>query len=80
MQIIQRHLNDRAALTKLDTPVDFVYGEQSLVVTPTHAAQLKSALPNVRSVTGLPCCYHHLPISAPLALTGVLRALLQCSG
>lgn len=69
--------DDRAALADLRLPVDFIYGEESKVVTPPRAAALGRSLPNVRSVTGLPGCHHHLPISAPLALVGMLRALLQ---
>jgi pimeloyl-ACP methyl ester carboxylesterase len=72
-------IDDRAALAELQLPVDFIYGEESQVVTPSRAALLARSLPNVRSVTGLPGCHHHLPISAPLALTGILRALLQLS-
>jgi pimeloyl-ACP methyl ester carboxylesterase len=70
-------LDDRAALAGLQIPVDFIYGEESRVVTPARAASLGRSLPNVRSVTGLPGCHHHLPVSAPLALVGLLRALLK---
>jgi pimeloyl-ACP methyl ester carboxylesterase len=70
-------VDDRAALADLQLPVDFVYGEESRVVTPERAALLGRSLPNVRSVTGLPGCHHHLPVSAPVALVGLLRALLQ---
>jgi pimeloyl-ACP methyl ester carboxylesterase len=70
-------IDDRAALAGLQLPVDFIYGEESRVVTPARAALLGRSLPNVRSVTGLPGCHHHLPVSAPLALVGLLRALLQ---
>lgn len=70
-------VDDTAALRGLQTPVDFIYGEDSRVVTPARAALLASCLPNVRSVTGLPCSHHHLPVSQPLALLGCLRVLLQ---
>jgi pimeloyl-ACP methyl ester carboxylesterase len=70
-------VDDRAALADLQLPVDFVYGEESRVVTPARAAVLARSLPHVRSVTGLPGCHHHLPVSAPLALLGILRVLLQ---
>ena len=72
-------VDDTAALRGLPTPVDFIYGEESRVVTPTRAALLASCLPHVRTVTGLPCCHHHLPVSQPLALLGCLRVLLQSS-
>jgi hypothetical protein len=38
---------------------------------------LATCLPNVRTVTGIPCSYHHLPISQPIALLALLRVLLQ---
>jgi len=31
----------------------------------------------VRSVTGIPCSHHHLPVSQPIALLAALRVLLQ---
>lgn len=70
-------VDDTAALRGLSTQVDFIYGEESRVVTPARAALLTSCLPNVRSVTSLPCSHHHLPVSQPLALLGCLRVLLQ---
>ena len=69
--------DDGAALRQVTLPVDFIYGEESRVVTPLRAALLPRCLPNVRSVTGLPCCHHHLPVSQPIALLGVLRVLLR---
>jgi len=70
-------VDDQAALAGLKTPVDFIYGEESKVVTPPRAHALRDCLTHVRSVTGLPACHHHLPVSAPIALVGVLRTLLQ---
>jgi pimeloyl-ACP methyl ester carboxylesterase len=70
-------VNDSEMLKGLKIPVDFVYGEESLVVTPARAALLADCLPNVRSVTGIPCSHHHLPISQPIALLVALRVLLQ---
>jgi pimeloyl-ACP methyl ester carboxylesterase len=70
-------VDDRAVLAGLMTPVDFVYGELSRVVTPARAALLPHCLPNVRSVTAVPCSHHHLPVSQPLALVAALRVLLQ---
>jgi pimeloyl-ACP methyl ester carboxylesterase len=69
-------VDDRAALARLPTPVDFVYGEESKVVTPTRAAQLATCLPRVLSVTAIPGAHHHLPISQPVALVAALRVLL----
>lgn len=69
-------VDDRAALAGLPTMVDFIYGEESKVVTPLRAAQLADCLPNVRSVTGIPGGHHHLPISQPIALVTALRLLL----
>jgi pimeloyl-ACP methyl ester carboxylesterase len=70
-------VDDTLALRNLSTPVDFVYGEESKVVTPPRAALLRNCLPNVRTVTGLPSCHHHLPVSQPIALLGALRVMLQ---
>ncbi|MEO8307491.1 MAG: alpha/beta hydrolase [Pseudomonadota bacterium] len=70
-------VDDTLELRNLQTPVDFVYGEESKVVTPPRARLLEGCLPNVLSVTGLPSCHHHLPVSQPIALLGVLRVLLQ---
>ncbi len=69
-------VDDRAALAGLPTAVDFVYGEESKVVTPARAALLATCLPNVCSVTGIPGAHHHLPVSQPVALIAALRVLL----
>lgn len=69
-------VDDHAVLTGLPTRVDFIYGEDSKVVTPARAAHLADCLPNVRSVTQIPCGHHHLPISQPIALVTALRLLL----
>jgi pimeloyl-ACP methyl ester carboxylesterase len=70
-------VDDTMNLRQMNTPVDFIYGEKSRVVTPARAALLASCLPNVRSVTGIPCSHHHLPVSQPIALLSALRVLLQ---
>jgi pimeloyl-ACP methyl ester carboxylesterase len=72
-------VDDAAIFQNLRVPVDFIYGEESRVVTPARAAELATCLPNVRSVTGLPCSHHHLPVSQPIALLAALRVLLQQS-
>lgn len=72
-----RGIDDVAELAGLSTPVDFLYGEDSRVVTPERAARLAKCLPNVRSVTGIPASHHHLPVSQPIALLAALRVLLQ---
>jgi len=69
-------VDDGAELAALPTPVDFVYGEESKVVTPVRAAKLATCLPRVLSVTGIPGGHHHLPISQPVALVAALRVLL----
>jgi len=70
-------VDDIMALRHLQTPVDFIYGEESKVVTPPRARLLRNCLPNVRTVTGLPSSHHHLPVSQPIALLGCLLILLQ---
>ncbi len=69
-------VDDRAQLAALPTPVDFIYGEESKVVTTSRAAVLASCLPRVLSVTGIPGGHHHLPIGQPVALIAALRVLL----
>lgn len=69
-------VNDVARLVGLSTPVDFIYGEDSRVVTPARAARLPTCLPHVRSVTSIPASHHHLPVSQPVALVAALRVLL----
>ena len=69
-------VDDTLELRSLATPVDFIYGEESKVVTPPRARLLKGCLSNVHTVTGLPSCHHHLPVSQPIALVGALRVLL----
>jgi pimeloyl-ACP methyl ester carboxylesterase len=69
-------VDDGAAMAGLATPVDFVYGEESKVVTPARAAKLAGCLPRVLSVTAIPGAHHHLPISQPVALVAALRVLL----
>jgi pimeloyl-ACP methyl ester carboxylesterase len=69
-------IDDAKELRGLRMPVDFVYGEESRVVTPERAVLLRTCLPDVRSVIGLPASHHHLPVSQPVALVGVLRTLL----
>jgi pimeloyl-ACP methyl ester carboxylesterase len=73
-------VDDADFLGTLRTPVDFIYGQESRVVTPVRAALLGTCLPNVCSVTALPCSHHHLPVSQPIALLATLRALLQRDG
>lgn len=70
-------VDDTVNLRDLATPVDFIYGELSRVVTPARAALLADCLPNVRTVTGIPCGHHHLTISQPIAVLAALRVLLQ---
>jgi pimeloyl-ACP methyl ester carboxylesterase len=72
-------IDDVAELADMRTPVDFIYGEESRVVTPERAARLATCLPDVRSVTGIPAGHHHLPVSQPIALVAALRALLGAS-
>jgi pimeloyl-ACP methyl ester carboxylesterase len=69
-------MDDVAILAGLPTLVDFIYGEDSRVVTPARAARLPDCLPNVRSVTCIPASHHHLPVSQPVALVTALRLLL----
>lgn len=63
-------------LPRIDVPVDYVYGEKSIVVEPWRAERIVSGLRRGRGPTVIPESYHHLMLDQPLTLISVLRALL----
>ena len=63
-------------LAQLPMPIDFIRGELSRVATAERCARLAQVLVNARPAIVLPCSYHHLPVSQPLALLATLRTLL----
>lgn len=65
-----------ALLESIDVPVDFVYGEESIVVEHWRARRIAARLRHCRGAIGIPNSHHHLMLDQPLALVSVLRALL----
>lgn len=65
-----------ALLASIEVPVDYVYGEESSVVEPWRAQRIASRLRQCRGAICIPESHHHLMLDQPLALVGVLRALL----
>jgi pimeloyl-ACP methyl ester carboxylesterase len=72
-------VDEAAELGGLTTPLDIIRGEWSKVVTAPRAQRMLASLPTARGPIVLPCSYHHLPVSQPLALLAALRALLANS-
>ncbi|WP_242525545.1 alpha/beta fold hydrolase [Pseudomonas fluorescens] len=63
-------------LGRIDIPVDFVYGEESIVVEQWRAQRIAKGLRHCRGAIGIPNSHHHLMLDQPLALVAVIRALL----
>ena len=70
-------IDEYALLSGIRQPLDVIRGESSRVVTAPRAAQMVERLPTARGPIVLPCSYHHLPVSQPLALLAALRSLLR---
>lgn len=70
------HFNVSSMLARLKTPVTFVYGDDSAIVTPEHAAEIVARIPNCRGPIAIPECHHHVMLDQPLSLVATLRALL----
>jgi len=67
---------DDDLLARIAVPVTYVHGEASSVVSAERARAIVSAIPNARGPITMPRAQHHLMLDQPLALIGVLRALL----
>lgn len=62
--------------SRIDVPVDIVYGESSSVVDDAMMRQLLGLFRHGRGPVVIPEAYHHVMLSQPLALVSTLRALL----
>lgn len=67
---------DPDLLGEIAMPVDYVHAEVSKVVSAERARHITRVLPRGRGPIAMPCAGHHLMLDQPLALIGVLRALL----
>lgn len=70
------HRNNSAMLARISTPVAYVYGDDSAVVTHEHAADVVRHIPNCRGPIQIPESHHHVLLDQPLSLVSALRALL----
>ncbi|MEN9706061.1 MAG: hypothetical protein RLZZ393_1940 [Pseudomonadota bacterium] len=70
-------IDEYERLRDIRQPLDVIRGGDSRVVTAARAAHMIDALPTARGPIVLPCSYHHLPVSQPLALLASLRSLLR---
>jgi len=70
------HHNISSILRRIVTPVSFVHGDHSLIVTHEHAAEIVAHIPNCRGPIAVPESHHHVMLDQPLSLVATLRALL----
>ena len=73
-QRIQR--NHSHMLASIVTPVTYMYGDDSAVVSHEHAREIVSHIPNCRGPIAIPESHHHVLLDQPLSLVAALRALL----
>ncbi|MGI4859356.1 MAG: alpha/beta fold hydrolase [Janthinobacterium lividum] len=64
-------------LPRITTPVDFIYGEHSRVVSGAHARRICGLLPHAGEPVMVANSYHHLMLDQPVALTEVLHTCLE---
>lgn len=71
-----RETDGDALLARITTPVDFIRGECSEVVSEERAERTVRLLQRARGPVVIPKGQHHLMLDQPLALVSALRALL----
>jgi pimeloyl-ACP methyl ester carboxylesterase len=69
-------INGPGLLCRIKCPVDIVFDENSDVVDLARATATCAALPSARGPISIPEARHHIMLDQPIALIGVLRALL----
>lgn len=70
---------DSTALPGVTVPIDYVHAEASPVVSAERARRIADTLPRGRGPITMPQAGHHMMLDQPLALVGLLRALLAPS-
>lgn len=63
-------------LAGLQAPTAIIYGEKSILVTPTIARHTADCLPGTVPLVEIPDGHHHLMLDQPLALITAIRGLL----
>jgi pimeloyl-ACP methyl ester carboxylesterase len=71
---VQRNLSD--LLASIRTPMAYVYGDDSAIVSHELAHQIVSHIPKCRGPIAIPESHHHVLLDQPLSLVSALRALL----
>lgn len=66
-----------AWLRDAKAPLDYVWGEQSVLVQAGVVARIRALAPGGTRFVGIPEAHHHVMADQPLALVATLRALLQ---
>jgi pimeloyl-ACP methyl ester carboxylesterase len=70
------HHNVSTMLARIVTPVSYVYGDASAIVSHEHAAEIVAHIPNCRGPIEIPESHHHVLLDQPLSLVAALRGLL----
>ncbi|HEY4368181.1 MAG TPA: alpha/beta hydrolase [Steroidobacteraceae bacterium] len=65
-----------AALSQLELPVTFIYGDRSAVVSRAHAYAIVGHLRHGHGPIAIPQSHHHVMLDQPLSLVAALRAVL----
>jgi len=73
----QGELPGEQLLPSISTPIGFIYGEHSLVVSHEHAKRIVSLLPNVHATTMIRDSYHHIMLDQPTRFVEALRDCLM---
>jgi pimeloyl-ACP methyl ester carboxylesterase len=76
LRTIQPVEGDERLLASITVPVSYVHAESSSVVTADRAQRIVAAIPGAKGPVTMPRAGHHMMLDHPLALIGVLRALL----
>jgi pimeloyl-ACP methyl ester carboxylesterase len=71
---VQSNLSDM--LASIRTPVAYVYGDSSAIVSHELAHEIVGRIANCRGPIAIPESHHHVLLDQPLSLVATLRALL----
>lgn len=69
-------INGPDMLSRINSKVDYVYGDQSLVVTKNRARNIFKLIPGGRHLIEMPGAHHHIMLDQPLELVDVIKRCL----
>ena len=72
---LHTHHDVSGMLARIDTPVHYIYGDDSAIVSHEHAQEIVSHLRNYRGPIAIPESHHHVLLDQPLSLVAALRAV-----